>query len=1637
LRREFLRAIVPNAILILDEAHEAGGSVGWQVEGAPDRAEFVRELVDTASGVFYSSATYAKRPEVMDLYARRTDLRLSVNNMGTLENLLNQGGVPLQQIVASKFVASGQMLRRERSYEGISFQAKVVAVDREVADQFSAAMRAIKDFDRAKQEALKELNKQLKAEAKAMGVDSAIGDVGAKSTQFTSLMHNCIEQGLLAQKAEATVIEAVQSLQSGQKPVIAVANTMGSFIQAFAEMNEIQNGNVVDISFADLLRRYLERSRDVLIKDYRGTMTRQRLTDSELGEEAIVAYEDALEWIEESDFSSIPVSPIDYITQRLEREGYSVREVTGRSAALNYLSNGTTTYRIRPDSERTSKARISAVADFNSGRADVILLNCSGSTGISLHASERFADQRPRHMIVAQAERDINVFMQMLGRVHRTGQVALPSYTLLMGDLPAEKRPGAILCRKMAGLNANTTAARETDISITNVVDFMNPYGEQVVMELLSNDPELEAMLDFPLAHSQTDLSDCALTKRVTGRIPLLSIAQQETVYTLIESEYRELVEQQRAMGESILEADQLDLDARTVARMEVISDQSTVRSEFTGAVYLEVVNAKGSAKPMTQLQVVNAVRDELGLAAVDSEGEHDRNAAVAIAQSQSMSLINGLTRTTNDYRQTIASQKRDEAIAAKFNEKMEKQLAQVTRILQRHPIGTPVRVATHNGNNIFYGVVAGIDQKARSGSPTAPNTWRLRVWVTDAAKQITLPFSKVNTGKDGSSVVDVQERDWFGHEIYGLFDQRQEVGRVDRQIFTGNLIKAFEKYPRGKLINYTDDQGQVRQGLIMPRGFDIQESLQEEPVAFSNVQQVIAFLTDLTERKGTVKTLDGMLTVRAQTFKDGFLLQAPKAKDVGGKYFLDEWILDTVGSDFYSVGDRMEVIVPPDRLEQTLNVIMNQRQHTLAAFDRKEVARELLGIKLPEMELIAVEPRQERLDRPVATSPAVQPQAQPVTVTAPPSVHSQARPVETSSDRQPIILPAKQQKGIIEKRIARFLEGAEIRQAVTADEDYHLKIENEPWIPLVVERHLDELYLTHYLTQNGDMFIDSEMVFKITSEGQLEFKEVATQDPFRGGEKRSPDRLFAQLFSRNILEQGFAAAAKAQLQSQAAEPSHLNPKLQRYLEIKKQYPDNLVLIQAKNFYETFLADSQVLVRQLEIMPVQIDSGDPALGRVQLAGFPVHAFERFLAILSTERSVVEVVEDRITIHPQQVQQSASATVITDWQGIADQVRDTDLAIVAANLGLLPDRQDAHKWSDEGHIISISGSKFMDWAANLGGGGAIDLVMHVQKTDFQSAVQWLSGRSLIPVSSAPSLEVSEPRSLEMPIPNEQRWSAVREYLTETRKLSDKLIDSLHERGLIYADDLQNTVFVRHATTNQSGSWQRIEENGASLRGTWGENNSFHGLAPGSSREDGWFWVGLGKGSIQRVLLTESPIDALSLVMLDKPSRPKDGVTIYLSTDGAGAIPAEALRQVLAQGGKVAIAFDADRAGELMAWRVAQELPGARRVAPAYGKDWNERLVWDGQPEKAPQPEREQNWKELWQWHQVAREVGRSAGYLQRITEVARGVVEGEALSEKARNAMRQDLSAFEQGRSSRTSSQGRHPGIQCNRENEIE
>jgi aspartate carbamoyltransferase catalytic subunit len=96
----------------------------------------------------------------------------------------------------------------------------------------------------------------------------------------------------------------------------------------------------------------------------------------------------------------------------------------------------------------------------------------------------------------------------------------------------------------------------------------------------------------------------------------------------------------------------------------------------------------------------------------------------------------------------------------------------------------------------------------------------------------------------------------------------------------------------------------------------------------------------------------------------------------------------------------------------------------------------------------------------------------------------------------------------------------------------------------------------------------------------------------------------------------------------------------------------------------------------------------------------------------------------------------------------------------------------------------------------------------------------------------------------------------------------------------------------------------------------------------------------------------------------------------------------------------------------------------RLTPAYGKDWNERLVHNGHPEQANQPERDKPMtrvsfrdvtRTLWQWYSAAQRLGRSAGYLSRITEVAREFTKGEPLSDKAKAVMQRDLQETRQSR----------------------
>ncbi|NJN29763.1 MAG: DEAD/DEAH box helicase family protein, partial [Synechococcales cyanobacterium RM1_1_8] len=976
-RRELLRQLAPQAVLILDESHNAGGTKqnSQNFGTAANRADFVRELIDDSAGVVYSSATYAKNPYTMTLYAAKSGMG-AVATGDELVEMVTSGGVPLQQMLASKLSEAGQYVRRERSYDGIEFGATLAPMDQAMAENLATAMRLVMAFDEARSESVKDLDQTLRAEAKQRGTDSAVGKAGASSTNFTSVMHNLIGQTLLSMKAEAAVQEALNALEKGEKPVIALSNTMGSLIERTAKEQDLSPGDPIELSTANMLHRYLERSREVLIKDYDGQETRHRLEDHELGPGAVAAYETALEFMDSVDWGDNPASPIDYIRARLEQEGYKTGEITGRSHQIDYGPNAEMTYQVRSAAETSSAGKVAVVSGFNSGEIDAVVINRSGSTGISLHASERFADQRPRRMIVAQPDLNIDVFMQTLGRIHRTGQVENPAFTLLMGDIPAEKRPAAVLMRKMASLNANTTAARGSSFDLSQITDFMNVYGDRVATELMAQRPDLHELMGKPLGQltEETDLEKLDLRETVaklTGRIPLLPLAQQEEVYALLEEGYNELVAMEEAMGQSKLEAKTLDLDARTTARMAVMPGDG--RSPFTEPVYLEVMDVKALRKPMTTLEVTNAVRAEVGLASVTSVENHDRGAVQVQAQAQTQQALEQALAQLPDYRKAYEASVRQSQAYLKLDEekretlvekklatlekKLAAQQAQLEDVLREFGPGQSVKLVNQKDEAIYYGVVEQVSHQNSSAAanPINPATWRLQIQMADSMRQIRLPVSKVNRDReaDGVRLVAQAETTFGKRDIYHLFDERQSLAREERQIFTGNVIRAFSKY-KGSLINFTDSQGQVRQGLMMASGFDILESLDQQPVAMPDAAKALEYLKLKGQEGATrLKAKDEHLTLHWN--RETLFLNAAKGKGLGGQYYLDEGLQETAGAEFVSSGNSMKLkVTDEEQALAVLDYIMEDGGWPLMAFEQRQLARELLGVEPPQLEPVA-----------------------------------------------------------------------------------------------------------------------------------------------------------------------------------------------------------------------------------------------------------------------------------------------------------------------------------------------------------------------------------------------------------------------------------------------------------------------------------------------------------------------------------------------------------------------------------------------------------------------------------------------------------------------------------------------------------
>lgn len=613
-RRDAIEKLMGNAYLILDESHTAGGNSG--------QGNYFQHIIQKAKNVTFFSATFAKRPDNMPIYALRTSMNEGGMKASDLIDAVKRGGATLQEIMSQTLTQCGQMIRRERDMTGVTIDWKAiddperVQEQREQYDSIIGLFNDIINFQKKYVSGyVDKRNEELAEIQSTIGIKKGTAALGIKNQPFASKAFNTVQQVLLSLKAKSAAERAIDYLKQGMKPVIALNNT-----------NESQTGNLAlgeEMDAPDLgtsLKKGLEGTLRYTQKDAKDNSESGYIKLSDLGDEAVEAYHELEKKIEQTS-TGLSLSPIDVIKNELQKAGYKVGELTGRQTEFVYNENGTVTKVRRADTDKKKLAR-----EFNDGQIDALILNKSAATGISLHASSKYKDQRKRVMIVAQQQLDVNDEVQMRGRIDRTGQVLRGAYEYVVSLIPAEQRLLMMFKAKLKSLDANTTSSQKSKFNEMDVADITNKYGDKVVREYMAEHLDLYSRMADPFGWENSygdDLSRIdpqslvasggsvgdgeagADASKLLGRMALLRVSEQEKMLQEIGELYANEIQRLNEMGENDLEITELPLKAKTI-RKEVWKQGSEPGGDnaFADNTYIEKVNMAILKKPMKASEV-------------------------------------------------------------------------------------------------------------------------------------------------------------------------------------------------------------------------------------------------------------------------------------------------------------------------------------------------------------------------------------------------------------------------------------------------------------------------------------------------------------------------------------------------------------------------------------------------------------------------------------------------------------------------------------------------------------------------------------------------------------------------------------------------------------------------------------------------------------------------------------------------------------------------------------------------------------------------------------------------------------------------------------------------------------------------
>lgn len=975
-KKHFLRTTTNiNGIIIMDEAHN--------VSGTSDSGVWFQTVTQACKACIFLSATYAKRPDNMALYATKTTLKDIGADPDAFTKIMQKGGMALQEVVASKLAENGEMVRRERPYDDVEVNYLILnektEEHRAKCDAITGIIREIIDFENNYvMGTISQIDDDLAKEQKS--VDKQNKDAGVSKTPLFSKVFQTIYQLLMAIKVDDVVDRAIMRLKSGYKVVIAFGNTMESFL------NEYSDGSFVKNDFSEILVRALDGTLRYTVKNGFNVSHSETLDLNSLGSDAVAAYNDILHKIETVS-SGITISPIDIMIQKLESAGYSVEEVTGRTRRLEFDEK----YSKGEIVKRKKRARENQFLDFQNNEVDVLLINQSGSTGSSAHAiptdSVPRSKVKPRAMLVLQPELDINKEIQKRGRINRTGQIHQPAFDYLVSNIPAETRLLMMLKNKLKSLDANTSGSTSTSKKMLDYDDIMNKYGDFIITQYCKENEDFSRLIgdplklydfsididgdedekdDEPTESEETNGDVSAIpeaSNKVTGRVAIIPTTKQEEFYTAIFKRYREYVDSLRESGDYDLDVQLFDLKAKTLDK-QILKVGTGTGSPFSGNSYLEKLEVNNLTPPLKQIEVEGKIKDCLSSLFDGYTNPSDYTQALitnctvivnAKLERQKTDSLSRMTIKQNDARNSpkLQEMEKDEArewlekkLTQHYNEyeqratqleaNAESEINELKNIFSYYTPGKSVELVIESGQtgtitakSVFIGYK--IDFSATN--PYAKSNIEMMFAGLEQIRTLTLTLS--SAFQKIRETIGLNYRS--NHDFMERWDElRKEAGksRVTAYMITGNLISALaeDRIDSGNLVRFTDENNVVRIGYRLrkysPRDNDNNDIVVPVYIARN-------FIIKRAELSGIELTKNIYVSLRSGQYT----LSVPMSRTTGGEIYQDQDLLITAKTQFEKSSNFMVMYLDSaDTLRQVLKHL--QEKHNInVSVPRREFA--------------------------------------------------------------------------------------------------------------------------------------------------------------------------------------------------------------------------------------------------------------------------------------------------------------------------------------------------------------------------------------------------------------------------------------------------------------------------------------------------------------------------------------------------------------------------------------------------------------------------------------------------------------------------------------------------------------------------